>query len=79
VNTLAEYGVYGQIGGVVMRSPFIAIAAYERKLGLPVNYLNCSMYVKLGVKKGRPYSSLIGFPELDGGLTALGRSLSAGK
>lgn len=31
------------IGGVVMRSPFIAIAAYERKLGLPVNYLNCSI------------------------------------
>ncbi|KAJ3503417.1 hypothetical protein NLJ89_g8442 [Agrocybe chaxingu] len=31
------------IGGVVMRSPFIAIAEYERKLGLPVNYLNCSI------------------------------------
>ncbi|KAF7311552.1 Epoxide hydrolase [Mycena kentingensis (nom. inval.)] len=31
------------IGGVVMRSPFIAIAAYERKLGLPPNYLNCSI------------------------------------
>lgn len=34
-----------QIGGVVMRSPFIAIAAYEQKLGIPSNYLNCSMYV----------------------------------
>ncbi|KAJ7445718.1 epoxide hydrolase [Mycena galericulata] len=31
------------IGGVVMRSPFIAIAAYEKKLGLPENYLNCSI------------------------------------
>ncbi|KAF8163155.1 HAD-like domain-containing protein [Crassisporium funariophilum] len=31
------------IGGVVMRSPFIAIAAYEVKLGLPVNYVNCSI------------------------------------
>ncbi|KAJ7168235.1 HAD-like domain-containing protein [Mycena crocata] len=31
------------IGGVVMRSPFIAIAAYERKLGIPENYLNCSI------------------------------------
>ncbi len=34
-----------QIGGVVMRSPFISIAEYERKLGLPVNYINCSMWV----------------------------------
>ncbi|KAK7023959.1 epoxide hydrolase [Favolaschia claudopus] len=31
------------IGGVVMRSPFIAIAAYEKQLGLPENYLNCSI------------------------------------
>ncbi|TFK42732.1 HAD-like domain-containing protein [Crucibulum laeve] len=31
------------IGGVVMRSPFIAIAAYERKHGIPENYLNCSI------------------------------------
>jgi len=31
------------IGGVVMRSPFIAIAAYEQKLGIPPNYLNCSI------------------------------------
>ncbi|KDR81463.1 hypothetical protein GALMADRAFT_239406 [Galerina marginata CBS 339.88] len=31
------------IGGVVMRSPFIAIAAFERRLGLPVNYINCSI------------------------------------
>lgn len=32
-----------QIGGVVMRSPFVAIAAYERELGLPVDYINTSM------------------------------------
>jgi len=31
------------IGGVVMRSPFIAITAYEQKLGIPANYLNCSI------------------------------------
>ncbi|KAJ7684663.1 HAD-like domain-containing protein [Mycena polygramma] len=31
------------IGGVVMRSPFIAIAAYERNIGIPENYLNCSI------------------------------------
>ncbi|CAK5264706.1 unnamed protein product [Mycena citricolor] len=31
------------IGGVVMGSPFVAIAAYERKLGLPKDYLNCSI------------------------------------
>ncbi|KAJ7470286.1 HAD-like domain-containing protein [Mycena latifolia] len=35
------------IGGVVMRSPFIAIAAYEKKLSLPENYLNCSMQVSV--------------------------------
>lgn len=29
-----------------MRSPFIAITAYEQKLGLPVNYINCSMCVQ---------------------------------
>jgi hypothetical protein len=28
-----------------MRSPFIAIAAYERKMGLPQNYINTAMYV----------------------------------
>jgi hypothetical protein len=38
-----ETDTHFQIGGVVMRSPFIAIAAYEKKLGLPENYLNCSM------------------------------------
>ncbi|KAJ8475244.1 hypothetical protein ONZ45_g3202 [Pleurotus djamor] len=31
------------IGGVVLRSPFIGIADYERHLGLPPNYLNCSI------------------------------------
>ncbi|KAF6765049.1 HAD-like domain-containing protein [Ephemerocybe angulata] len=31
------------IGGVVMRSPFIAIAAYERKQALPVDYINTSI------------------------------------
>ncbi|KAG5645914.1 hypothetical protein DXG03_005061 [Asterophora parasitica] len=31
------------IGGVVLRSPFIAIATYERELGIPENYLNCSI------------------------------------
>ncbi|KAI0079973.1 HAD-like protein [Panus rudis PR-1116 ss-1] len=31
------------VGGVVCRSPLIAIAAYERKHGLPSNYINCSI------------------------------------
>ncbi|KAK0197556.1 HAD-like domain-containing protein [Armillaria mellea] len=31
------------VGGVVVRSPFIAIAAYEREHGVPDNYLNCSI------------------------------------
>ncbi|TEB35958.1 HAD-like protein [Coprinellus micaceus] len=31
------------IGGVVMRSPFIAIAAYEQNLGLPIDYINTSI------------------------------------
>ncbi|PFH50068.1 hypothetical protein AMATHDRAFT_146109 [Amanita thiersii Skay4041] len=31
------------IGGVVCRSPLIAIAAYEKEIGLPPNYLNCSI------------------------------------
>ena len=30
-----------------MQSPFVGIAAYERDLGIPENYLNCSMYVTL--------------------------------
>jgi hypothetical protein len=33
-----------------MQSPFIAIAAYEKKLGIPANYLNCSMYVHLHIQ-----------------------------
>lgn len=32
-----------QIGGVVLRSPFIAIADYETEKGLPFHYLNVSM------------------------------------
>ncbi|ETW85731.1 hypothetical protein HETIRDRAFT_122465 [Heterobasidion irregulare TC 32-1] len=31
------------IGGVVLRSPLIAIAAYEREHGIPNNYINCSI------------------------------------
>ncbi|KAJ2915663.1 hypothetical protein MD484_g4743, partial [Candolleomyces efflorescens] len=31
------------IGGVVMRSPFIAIAEYEKTHGLPVDYINTSI------------------------------------
>ena len=34
-----------------MQSPFIAIAAYEKKLGIPANYLNCSMCVDLHVER----------------------------
>ncbi|KAJ1821653.1 hypothetical protein LPJ56_001067 [Coemansia sp. RSA 2599] len=35
------------IGGVVVRSPFIAISAYEREQRLPANYINVSLS-KLG-------------------------------
>ncbi|KAK7693332.1 hypothetical protein QCA50_002900 [Cerrena zonata] len=31
------------VGGVVLRSPLIAIAAYEREHGIPENYINCSI------------------------------------
>ncbi|KAI0807135.1 HAD-like protein [Fomes fomentarius] len=31
------------IGGVVCRSPLIAIAAYEREHGIPNNYINCAI------------------------------------
>ncbi|EKM82809.1 hypothetical protein AGABI1DRAFT_53306 [Agaricus bisporus var. burnettii JB137-S8] len=31
------------IGGVVLRSPLIGITIYEKKCGLPPNYLNCSI------------------------------------
>lgn len=34
-----------QIGGVVCRSPLIAIAAYEREHTIPHDYINCSMSV----------------------------------
>ena len=34
-----------QIGGVVCRSPLIAIATYEREHSIPRNYINCSMSV----------------------------------
>lgn len=32
------------IGGVVVRSPMLAIAQYEKENGLPPNYVNCVMY-----------------------------------
>ncbi|KAJ1906683.1 hypothetical protein IW146_002116 [Coemansia sp. RSA 922] len=31
------------VGGVLVKSPFIAISAYERELGLPGNYINVSL------------------------------------
>ncbi|THH20369.1 hypothetical protein EW146_g979 [Bondarzewia mesenterica] len=31
------------VGGVVLRSPLLAIAAYEREYGIPNNYINCSI------------------------------------
>ncbi|KIY66105.1 HAD-like protein [Cylindrobasidium torrendii FP15055 ss-10] len=34
------------IGGVVVRSPFVAIADYERKRGLPENYLNIAIVAR---------------------------------
>ncbi|KAI0637082.1 HAD-like protein [Trametes polyzona] len=34
------------VGGVVCRSPLIAIAAYEREHGIPNNYINCAITVR---------------------------------
>lgn len=34
-----------QIGGVVLRSPFIGLAEYEREHGLAENYINGLMQV----------------------------------
>ncbi|KAH7869672.1 HAD-like domain-containing protein [Lentinula edodes] len=34
------------IGGVVVRSPFLAIARYEREHRIPENYLNCSIVAR---------------------------------
>ena len=31
------------IGGVVVRSPMLAIAKYEKEHGIPPNYINCIM------------------------------------
>ncbi|KAJ2832809.1 hypothetical protein GGI24_001086 [Coemansia furcata] len=31
------------VGGVLVKSPFIAISAYEQELGLPANYINVSL------------------------------------
>ena len=48
---LTDYSPYyvrpgvDQVGGVVLRSPLIAIAAYEQEQGIPNNYINCSMFV----------------------------------
>jgi hypothetical protein len=39
---------FTQIGGVVCRSPLIAIAAYEREHSIPNDYINCSMSVLPG-------------------------------
>jgi hypothetical protein len=38
-NTIQSF----KIGGVVLKSPFIAIAEYERSNDIPHNYINCSM------------------------------------
>ena len=41
---MADGGVLRtQVGGVVCRSPLLAIAAYEEERGLPRNYINCAM------------------------------------
>ena len=55
-----------------MQSPFIAIAAYEKKLGIPANYLNCSMYMHSHPQ--RFYTD--GVPALGVVPTARGRNLN---
>ena len=41
---MAVKAVIFDIGGVVLRSPMLAIAKYEKERGLPPNYINCIMY-----------------------------------
>ena len=37
--------VFFDIGGVVVRSPLIAIAEYEKERGMPKDWINTLMYV----------------------------------
>lgn len=64
-----------------MRSPFLAIAEYERSLGLPVNYLNCSMCVEASadILCDIEHCSIFEFKELAVGHKALGRNLNVVK
>lgn len=39
--------VFFDIGGVVVRSPLIAIAEYEKERGMPKDWINTLMYVFL--------------------------------
>jgi hypothetical protein len=59
---------FTQIGGVVCRSPLIAIAAYEREHSIPNEYINCSMSVLPGQPSCR-YSNV--FHSRAGGLLAM--------
>lgn len=43
--SLSSRILVSQIGGVVVRSPLLAIAAFEEEKRLPRNYINCAMYV----------------------------------
>ena len=68
---------FTQIGGVVCRSPLIAIAAYEREHSIPDNYINCSMSVLPGQPPSCPThccSSV--FHSRDGGKTDPASSFS---
>ena len=46
-----------QIGGVVVRSPLLAIAEFEREIGLPNNYINNAMWVSQWLLWGTNYST----------------------
>ncbi|EIN07733.1 epoxide hydrolase [Punctularia strigosozonata HHB-11173 SS5] len=46
MSYLGIKAVIFDVGGVVCKSPLIAIAEYERQHGLPNNYINCSIVAR---------------------------------
>jgi hypothetical protein len=49
--------VFFDIGGVVVRSPLIAIAEYEKERGMPKDWINTLMYVFLPSYPSAPHST----------------------
>ena len=56
--------VFFDIGGVVVRSPLIAIAEYEKERGMPKDWINTLMYVFLLPYLHRTQLDCLPFPLL---------------